>query len=52
MSVATGATTAARWSQERAEIFRVCCMGAIEPEALVGFGVRLRAALHATRVPA
>ena len=35
-----------------AEIFRVCCMGAVEPEALVGFAVRLRVALHATRVPA
>jgi 2-aminoethylphosphonate-pyruvate transaminase len=35
-----------------AEIFRVCCMGAIEPEALVGFGARLEAALGAIRVPA
>jgi 2-aminoethylphosphonate-pyruvate transaminase len=35
-----------------AEIFRVCCMGAIEPEALVGFATRLEAALHAPRVPA
>jgi 2-aminoethylphosphonate-pyruvate transaminase len=35
-----------------AEIFRVCCMGAIEPEALVGFAVRLRVALHATGVSA
>jgi 2-aminoethylphosphonate-pyruvate transaminase len=35
-----------------AQIFRVCCMGAIEPEALVGFGARLRAALVAERGPA
>ena len=35
-----------------AEIFRVCCMGAIEPEALVGFGARLEAALGAIRLPA
>jgi 2-aminoethylphosphonate-pyruvate transaminase len=34
------------------EIFRVCCMGALEPEALVGFGARLEAALQAMGVPA
>ncbi len=34
------------------EIFRVCCMGAIEPEALVGFAARLEAALAAFGVSA
>jgi 2-aminoethylphosphonate-pyruvate transaminase len=34
------------------EIFRVCCMGALEPEALVGFAARLQVALAAMGVPA